>query len=483
MGYSSGLHFGSWLTWHRPHSLPRFGANWQTSTGATAYRPKIRTLVLGKVSRRGPRRLARGRNMSVILGGKGGGGEPPDWPGVPNLPVEAAKADIACDAKGIPLPTPANIGLMIARSDEWELAYDEFADRAIVRKLPAIGAKARPGELDEYHGAIAINWLAIEHGCIVGAKGIIDGLVFAAKQRWFDPLKDYFRALEWDGTRRVETWLRDYVGVADESSLSLGRMWLVSAVARAMKPGCKADYMLVLIGPQGARKTSVLESLCPDPSWFQPDLPDLHNKDAMQSLTGALIVNADEMSALRRVDVIELGKNFITRCADRYRAPYKAVFKLQPRRCVFAGTSNNRQVLNDPTGGRRFWCVEVGVIRLEELRADRDQLWAEAYAMFTDGAQWWPDGDSERAIVERNKDRFTAHDSWDATIAASCSRAPETGVTIQELFAALGFEGESKHGTGETRRIVGVLIGLGWEQRGERTNSMGKRERTWRKKA
>jgi predicted P-loop ATPase len=419
--------------------------------------------------------------MRVILGGDGGGEAPP-WPGTPEPDEGEVWGEIPRDPKGNPLPTTANIGLYLARSEHWDLAYDEFADRAVVRKLPDCGAApARLGELDDYHVAIAVNFLAKEHGLVAGSKVCKEGMVFAAKQKWFDPIKDYFRSLEWDGQRRLETWLRDYVGVTDEASWPLGRMWLISAVARALKPGCKADYMLVLVGPQGARKTSVLESLCPNPAWFQPDLPDLHNKDSMQSLVGALIVNADEMSALKRSDVIELAKSFLTKLADRYRAPYKDVFRWVPRRCVFAGTSNNKQVLNDPTGGRRFWCVNVGNIDLEGLRRDVSQLWAEAHAAFTDGAQWWPDQDQEKVIAKRNKEQFTAHDTWLATIEATCERAPETGVTLREIFAALGFEGEAKHGTAETRRITSVLIGMGWEQRGER-ESAGKRERTWRRK-
>jgi predicted P-loop ATPase len=124
----------------------------------------------------------------------------------------------------------------------------------------------------------------------------------------------------------------------------------------------------------------------------------------------------------------------------------------------------------------------VGEIALDELRRDRDQLWAEAYAMFTDGAQWWPDREAEARISSRNKETFTAHDSWSATIESTCARAKDGFVTLREIFLALGFESEQKHGTAETRRITSVLIGMGWEQRGER-EYMGKRERVWRVKA
>lgn len=430
------------------------------------------------------------RKLRAVLGGKGGGGDLPPPPAdgwelaTPEQGEGELAKDIARDVKGRPLPTAANIGLLLARSEDWDLAYDEFADRALVRELPEMGAaKARRGELDEYHIAIAVNWLALTHGCEAGPKACKDGLVFAAKQNWFDPIKDYFRGLGWDGVRRVDRWLDTYVGVKDELSLALGRMWLISGVARALDPGCQADYMLVLIGRQGARKSSVLQELCPSVEWFQPTLPDLHNKDAMQSLVGSLIVNADEMSAFKRADVIEIGKNFLTVRADRFRAPYKEMFRLYKRRCIFAGTSNSRQVLIDPTGARRFWCVDVGRIDLESLRRDRDQLWAEAVAMYCDGngLHWWPEEHEEQAVLDRNREEYTFHDTWSSTIEATCKRSGESGVTLRELATALGFEMEAKIGTADTKRITGVLIGMGWEQRGRR-DVAGKTERTWRAK-
>jgi predicted P-loop ATPase len=237
--------------------------------------------------------------------------------------------------------------------------------------------------------------------------------------------------------------------------------------------------MLVLIGGQGKRKTSVLEKLTPKPEWFQPDLPDIRQKDSMQALTGVMIVNADEMNAFKRADVVELAKNFLTRSADRYRPPYGAIFKTVPRRCVFAGTSNNKEVLNDPTGSRRFWCVEVGRIDLEALARDRDQLWAEAVSMYMDGSQWWPDRTGESMVSERNRDQFTMVDPWAETIESLCGE--RDCVTMKEIFAELNFDSESKHGTAETRRITSILIGMGWEQRGQK--QIGKRrERTWKKK-
>lgn len=420
------------------------------------------------------------RKLRAILGG--GGGEPPSDDGwdhaTPSLDEGRPWADIARDAKGRPLATEANIGLFISRSDEWRLRYDEFGAKAIVELSPANGmAPARPGELDDYHVGIARNWLALEHSMDAGSQVTRGGLVFAAKQRWFDPLKDYLRNLEWDGVSRVETWLHDFLGVMASEARALGRMWLISAVARALQPGCKADYMLVLIGGQGERKTSALEALCPEPSWFQPDLPDVRDKDSMQALLGAWIVSSDEMNAMRNAERMELAKNYLTRRWDRYRAPYAASFCTVPRRCVFAGTSNPKQILHDPTGNRRFWCVEVTRTDVDGIREARDQLWAESVELYRGGAQWWPDKETERAIVERNREEFTSHDEWQTKVEEQC--VSKDSVTIGDLLASIGLPPE-KWGRGEQRRIADILTGMRWEQRG-RADRLGKSVRLWKR--
>lgn len=422
------------------------------------------------------------RKLRAILGG--GRGEPPDDDGwahaTPELDEGRPWSDIARNAKGAPLATEANIGLFVSRSDEWSLRYDEFGARAIVESSPANGmAPARPGELDEYHVAIARNWLALEHSMDAGKEVTLGGLVFAAKQRWYDPLKNYIRSLEWDGVPRVETWLHDYLGVKDPAASALGRMWLISGIARALEPGCKVDYMLVLLGGQGARKTSAMEALCADTDWFQPDLPKLDDKDAMQALQGAWIVNSDEMNAMRSADRMELAKNYLTRRWDRYRAPYARTFTTVPRRCIFVGTSNAKQILHDPTGNRRFWCVEVGEdINAAGLREVRDQIWAEARSLYEGQAQWWPDRATEAAVMDRNREQFTAYDEWQSTIEQKCALVDV--ITVGELLSELRLEA-GKWTPTEQRRVVGILTGMKWEQRGEVTIA-GKRSRAWRRR-
>jgi putative DNA primase/helicase len=337
-----------------------------------------------------------------------------------------------------PRKTPGNVAIWIALSGEWDVRFDRFRDEVMVLKCPKVGlAPARLGPLDEYHVVLAIQWIAKDYGLVFSPEPVEMGIRQAARQQSYHPVKEYLKSITWDGVPRVETWLRSYLG-AEESPVvdAMGRMWMISAVARAMEPGVKVDHMLVLLGAQADRKTTALETLC-GKEWFQPELPDLRNKDSQILLLGSWIVCMDEMHALRSADVTELAKNYLTRCFDRYVPKYGRRSVNQPRGCVFAATGNSPEYLHDPTGNRRYWSVIVGTVDLEAIKRDRDQLWAESLALYTDGAQWWPDKSTARSIDERNHAHMK-HDEWERAVADACFG--REAVTIGDCLSELGIE-------------------------------------------
>ena len=238
------------------------------------------------------------------------------------------------------------------------------------------------------------------------------------------------------------------------AACSLSLWWL-----EFPEPGCKCDYVLVLEGDQGARKSSACSILAGQ--WFSDALPDvLRDKDTSQHLRGKWLIEVAELSSTSRAEAEHL-KAFITRQVERFRPSYGRLEVIEPRQCLFVGTTNKDTYLRDETGGRQFWPVKVGPIDLDALRHDRDQLFAEAAHRYRAGEQWWPDEGFERQHIKPEQDDRFEGDPWDETIAvyvATCERVRVTDIARN----VLGIEG-AKVGTADQRRIASVLKGLGWK--------------------
>lgn len=277
------------------------------------------------------------------------------------------------DEKDI-LPNQHNIRLAVHKMGV-ELSHDQFADRLLVAGLPGHG----PVMQDE---AVARLWLAIDTRFRFRAGKDFFWTVVqdAARLNGHHPVRDYLDGLTWDGTARVDTWLAEYGGAADNKyTRAVGSLMLVAAVRRVRQPGCKFDEMLVLISPeQGTDKSSALAALVPVASWFADDLPlGGDAKVVIERMHGHWIIEASELTGMRERRMEHL-KAFLSRQVDRARMAYDRIVKEAPRQCVIFGSTNSEKFLRDTTGDRRFWPVVVRRFNVAALRRDRDQLWAEA---------------------------------------------------------------------------------------------------------
>jgi predicted P-loop ATPase len=225
-------------------------------------------------------------------------------------------------------------------------------------------------------------------------------------------VRDYLNSLTWDGKFRLERLLPYYFNVADSLyTQQVGRRWMVSAVARVMRPGCKVDTMLIIEGDQGKRKSSALSALV-GPDWFADTKLDLGKVDAYQALRGKWVIEMAELDAMKNQELTRI-KAFLTSSKDSYRPSYGKRTRDFPRQTVFAGTTNEDKYLHDMTGNRRFWPVKAGEIRIDELARDRDQLWAEAYEAYQGGASWWLDTDALIRIAEgEQEERMVDEHPW-----------------------------------------------------------------------
>jgi predicted P-loop ATPase len=294
----------------------------------------------------------------------------------------------------------------------------------------------------------------------IGRDIVHQAVDLRAEESAYHPVANYLNSLVWDGVPRLNTWTSVYLGTENsEYTSAVGRMALIQMVARILESGCKADYMLVLEGPQGVMKSSACRVFGGE--WFSDNLPDVtEGKDVSQHLRGKWLIEIAEMSALNRAESAAL-KAFVTRTAERYRPSYGRREVIEPRQCVFFGTTNKSAFLRDETGGRRFWPLKVGEIDIVGLEADRDQLFAEAVLLYRAGIPWWPDADFERKyIAPEQESRFEA-DPWEEYITSFL--VDKTRVTVGQLAGMLDVR-TPRLGTVERNRITAVLERLGWQR-------------------
>jgi predicted P-loop ATPase len=247
---------------------------------------------------------------------------------------------------------------------------------------------------------------------ITGNGKIDAALSLHSNDHAFNEVQDYLTRQAWDGTPRIDTLYIDYLGALDTPyNRTVARKGCVAAVARAMVPGCKFDNMTILVGPQGIGKSSLLDIL--SRGWFNDSIRTFEGKEASELLQGVWIVEVSELDAFRRTDVARI-KQFLSLRADRFRAAYGRHVKELPRPCVFFGTTNTKDFLQDTTGNRRFWPVDTGEQSptksvWRDLPDEVDQVWAEAMFYWKMGETLYLTGEVETASkVKQEEHRETS---------------------------------------------------------------------------
>ena len=213
-----------------------------------------------------------------------------------------------------------------------------------------------------------------------------DALKNVSMRNKFHPVRELLDSLTWDGKEHIRSLLPEYLGAEDSDyTYQVMRLWMLGAVSRVYKPGSKFDYTIILQGSQGIGKSTFLKLMALDDSWFNDSLDSLDSDKSVQSLTGSWIIELAELKSLARTaGGVESVKRFLTATQDKYRIPYERRADTFYRQCVFAGTTNKDDFLQDETGNRRFLIIHTGVTKTSkslftpEAMDDIKQAWAEA---------------------------------------------------------------------------------------------------------
>lgn len=347
-----------------------------------------------------------------------------------------------------------------------------------LREAPGLGRTLRYNEFSgrvEWNGKpladediIDIRLIIEEAGAQIGFEpntaDVRPAVDRHAMENRFDPVRDWLDSLQWDKRPRLDTWLRDYMGAPEHEMINVfGSKFLIGAVARVYEPGCQMDNMLVFEGKQGAGKTTAVAALF-GREFMISSISDFKTKEASIAIQGRWVVEVAELAALKKTDVTDI-KRFLTETVDQYRPVHGKATVDRPRRCVFIGTTNEHQYLKDATGNRRFWPVPCGDVKVREVAADRDQIWAEAVARYRANEAWWLTDAEHIARAEALQGDRAEGDTWADVIDRWLGDPQIAGtefMTVGEILSEAIKMPIDRQGKLDEMRISNHLTKRGW---------------------
>jgi predicted P-loop ATPase len=297
-----------------------------------------------------------------------------------------------------------------------------------------------------------------------------------AQENTFHPVQEYLESVEWDGVPRADMLFVRYLGAADNQYHRMAaRLFLMGAVTRVFEPGHKFDFVPVLEGLQGKRKSTFARVLAKHESWFAELEGNFDDTQSMvEKMQGAWILELPELQGFSRAEVTTI-KGFLSRLSDKVRLAYAKRASVFHRQCVFIGTTNEDQYLRDATGNRRFWPVhcDIDEIDVDRLRGEIDQIWAEIVSLYRTMREQQSFGDlplyladdTARAEAEEAQS-FRTIETVEQSLAGSISRWLEKPIDN-------GFEELSDEKKFRTE-VCGIEI---WEEMlGRRTSDLDQRQ-------
>lgn len=345
------------------------------------------------------------------------------------------------------------------------------------------------------------EWLRDAYGMDAAEQPAKSALCAVAQGRPYSPVVDYLESVRGRGSDGViGRLLTDGLGIVppndgpDSPRAVRHRMYatmlgqfMISAVARAMKPGSKVDVALILVGEQGAKKSSFLATLFghgSNGSAFFADSPiKIDSKDGAMQLARVWGYEAAELDSFTTRSA-EAVKQFLSSSVDCYRPPYGRLVATFPRHTVLCGSVNpsggkggTATFLTDSSGSRRFWILTVPenwVCPIAKVTALRDEAWAWALAEYEAGTRWWLEREED---IAREKDaaQYQVDDPWQEPVAEWLFRTGSANFTTRDVLVSAIKAEEKDHTARHSARVRSILVRLGWAEKASPTGYRGKR--------
>lgn len=337
---------------------------------------------------------------------------------------------------GRTLESRENLRLILEHAYEGRISYDEMACVPCIDGHPFKDADVT-SILCEIERRDELEF---------GPETLRELSVMVGRSRSFHPVRNYLRSLRWDGVRRLESVADDYLGASDPLSRLLVRHFFVAAVARALRPGCKVDNCLVLVGDEGLKKSTFYRVL--GGPWFKDSKVDITDRKGMMLMHSAWIYEWPEVDRMLERKHDSDVKAYVTQESDSFVPMYGRSVQDYPRSCLAVGTTNKERFITSSTGSRRWWPVPVRRrIDKEAVEAVRDQLWAEAVRRYdayvreafggklgdSNPFRWWLTADEELSRAEHNSEYLVespdteAVDAWLVGAPIPCPTCRGTG--------------------------------------------------------
>jgi hypothetical protein len=346
--------------------------------------------------------------------------EPNDGVSLPAVFFQNAKGGINAS------PEMVAVGLVSKKFSGFRLGLDSFRDEIMI--APRDTDEWRPFVDEDY---VALRIIFEQKGFApIAVETMRDAVRFVARRHKFDSAILWAEKLPaWDGVPRIAIFCPEYLGSANtEYTRAVGEYLWTALAGRVLSPGCQADMMPVLVGPQGVMKTSAVREIAPSVDFFtEIDFSD-RDDNLSRRMRGRLVAEIGELKGLHSRDT-EAIKAFITRRYEDWVPKYREFSTNFPRRIIFVGTTNQPEFLSDETGNRRFLPIRVAQCDPDKIERDRDQLWAEGIARFREGGIAWRDA---ARLAGAQHDAFRVRDSWETSVGEWLS-TPDMGANFGDM--------------------------------------------------